>query len=38
VLTGAVEPPLHEYVVTGYLNRRGAEGPECILEERTRGN
>jgi putative SOS response-associated peptidase YedK len=24
------EPPLEEYAVTGYLNRRGAEGPECI--------
>lgn len=38
VLSGAVEPPLHEYAVSGYLNRRGAEGPECILDERTRGN
>jgi putative SOS response-associated peptidase YedK len=24
------EPPLREYVVTTYLNRRGADGPECV--------
>jgi putative SOS response-associated peptidase YedK len=30
LLEGFAEPPLAEYVVTTYLNRRGAEGPECI--------
>lgn len=30
VLSGAKSPPLQEYVVSGFLNRRGAEGPACI--------
>jgi putative SOS response-associated peptidase YedK len=30
VLVGFDEPLLREYVVSGYVNRRGAEGPECI--------
>lgn len=30
VLHGAGEPPLQEYAVSGFINRRGAEGPECI--------
>jgi putative SOS response-associated peptidase YedK len=30
VLEGVEASLLQEYAVTGYLNRRGAEGPECI--------
>jgi putative SOS response-associated peptidase YedK len=30
VLDGAGGQPLEEYVVSGFINKRGAEGPECI--------